>query len=182
MLIAGLFLWLNFGVYTFTNIAERNAIVTEVKNAPVLPKRFLKIYTKLNREEMDRSVYAWFLNWANGHNYSQPYIDASAEWAIYLRKGCMQNIAAMAFFLNRNVSKEECVQFLFSRMDFHYNCIGVEQAALFYYKKPLVSLNDDQLIGIIAMYVNPLLFNPLSNKKRFEDRVQTLKEKLKKTD
>jgi hypothetical protein len=108
LLIAGLFLWLNFGVYTFTNSAERNAIITEIENAPVLPKRFLKIYTKLNREEMDRSVYAWFLNWANGHNYSQPYIDASAEWAINYRMGQMENIAAMAFFLVKCSQRKVC--------------------------------------------------------------------------
>lgn len=175
LLIAGLFLWLNFGVYTFTNSAERNAIITEIENAPVLPKRFLKIYTKLNREEMDRSVYAWFLNWANGHNYSQPHIDASAEWTITHRMGQMENIAAMAFFLSKNVSKEKCVQFKSARIDFTHNCIGVEQAARYYYKKPLVSLNDDEMIGIIAMYKNPSLFNPLGNKRRFEDRVNVLK-------
>ena len=175
ILIAGLFLWLNFGVYTFTNSAERNAIIAEVKSAPALPERFLKIYAKVNEESMNRSIYSWFLDWANGHNYSQPHIDASAEWTMTHRMGQMENIAAMAFFLSKNVSKEKCIQFQSARIDFTHNCIGVEQAARYYYKKPLASLNDDEMISIIAMYKNPSLFNPLGNKKRFEDRVNALK-------
>ncbi|MFP9113415.1 transglycosylase domain-containing protein [Flavobacterium sp. RHBU_3] len=177
LLIAGLFLWLNFGVYTFTNSVERDEIISQVKNAPALPESFLEIYGKVNQEQMNRSVYSWFLNWANGHNYSQPHIDASAEWAMDHRKGYMQNIAAMAFFLNRNVSKEECVQFLFARKNFYHNCIGVEQAALFYYKKPLNSLSDDEMIGLIAMYPYPSLYNPLGSNRRFHDRFESLNKK-----
>lgn len=176
LLIAGLFLWLNFGIYTFTNSAERNAIVAEVKNAPALPERFLKIYAKVNEEEMNRDVTVWFLHALNGHPYyGQPHVKVAEEALMLRRRGEIRNIAAMAFFLSKNVSKEECVQFQSARIDFTHNCIGVEQAARYYYKKPLSSLNDDELIGIIAMYKNPSLFNPLGNKRRFEDRVNVLK-------
>lgn len=176
LIIAGLFLWLNFGVYTFTNRVEREVVIKEVKNAPTLPERFLKIYTKINDEEMNTSVTVWFLHELNGHSYyEQPHVKMAEEVVMLRRRGEIKNIATMAFFLERNVTLTECIQFQSARIDFTHNCIGVEQAARYYYKKPLAALSDDEMIGLIAMYKNPSFFNPLRNQKRFQERVNTLK-------
>lgn len=176
ILIAGLFLWLNFGVYTFTNSVERNEIITQVKSAPVLPERFLKIYNKVNEEEINRSVSVWFLHALNGHPYyGQPYVKVAEEFVMLRRRGEIRNIATMVFFLERNVTSTECIQFRSAYMDFTHGCIGLQKAAIYYYHKPLPSLSDDEMIGLVAMYKNPSLYNPLRNKKRFQDRVNTLK-------
>ena len=71
------------------------------------------------------------------------------------------NIAAMAFFLERNVTVTECIQFRSAYMDFTHGCIGVQKAAVYYYHKTLPALSDDEMIGLIAMYKNPSLYNPL---------------------
>lgn len=176
LLIAGLFLWLNFGAYTFTNSAERDEMIAQVKNAPVLPERFLKIYTKLNTEKMDRSVLVWFLHALNGHSYyQQPHVKVAQELLILRRRGEIKNTVALASFLENNVTSTECIQFYSAHMDFTHGCIGVQKAAMYYYHKPLPALSDDEMIGLIAMYKNPSLYNQLRNEKRFQDRVNSLK-------
>nr|WP_322623901.1 transglycosylase domain-containing protein [uncultured Flavobacterium sp.] len=162
ILIVGLFLWLNFGVYTFTNRAERDDIIAQVKSAPALPERFMKIYTKVNEEEINKSVSVWLLHALNGHSYyQQPHVKVAEEVVMLGRRGEIMNIAAMAFFLERNVTVTECIQFRSAYMDFTHGCIGVQKAAVYYYHKTLPALSDDEMIGLIAMYKNPSLYNPL---------------------
>lgn len=177
MLIAGIFLWLNFGVYTFTNRAERDGIIAQVKRAPALPERFLKMYTRVNEEEVNRSVSAWFFYALNGRIYNeQPHVKVAEEVVILRRRGEIKNIAAMAFFLERNVTVTECIQFRSANMDFTHGCIGVQKAAVYYYHKTLPALNDDEMIGLVAMYKNPSLYNPLRKSScSFQNRVSTLK-------
>lgn len=175
LLIAGLFLWLNFGVYTFINSAERNAIVAEVKSAPELPDNFMRMYTGLYPESVNNSFYHWLYDGINGNDYELLPRSVAYNFSASVHKANFFKWAAFSMYINNNTSRNECLQAIMWRYDFTHNCIGVEQAARYYYKKPLASLNDDELIGIIAMYKNPSLFNPLGNKRRFEDRVNVLK-------
>jgi len=182
LLIAGLFLWLNFGVYTFIDGKTRNSIINSIEEAPELPDNFMRVYTTLYPESINNSFYHLLYDSLKGEHYELLPRSVAYDFSASVHKANFFKWAAFSMYINNNTSREECLQAIMWRYDFTHNCIGVDQAAQFYYRKPLVSLNDDEMIGIIAMYKNPSLFNPLSNKKRFEDRVQTLKEKFKKMD
>jgi membrane peptidoglycan carboxypeptidase len=71
------------------------------------------------------------------------------------------------------------LNFIFEDFNYLYNNEGVDEASEFYFQKSVNELNDDELIGLIIMQKNPLLYNPKRFKDKFDQKVNEVKKEIK---
>ncbi len=74
----------------------------------------------------------------------------------------------------RNHSLEKCIGLNFEISDFLDGNRGVDMAAKYYFNKDYSNLNDEELIKLIIISSNPVLYNPKKMKriKRFENKLR----------
>lgn len=65
--------------------------------------------------------------------------------------------------IEKEVSQDQCLQFVLANMDFFYNTEGIHEAAKFYFQKPLDSLSEREIRSLVIMTRNPILYNPKRN-------------------
>jgi hypothetical protein len=82
-----------------------------------------------------------------------------------------------ALKIERNHSLEKCIGLNFEISDFLEGNRGVDMAAKYYFNKDYSNLNDEELIKLIIMSSNPVLYNPKKVKriKRFENKLRLYK-------
>lgn len=176
MVFVGFFLWLQFGIYIITNSGQRNLILTEIDKTPELPGNFIEVYTLLYPESMENGFLGWVYDEVNNNKY-----ELLPKSVAYSFRGVMQSPgfwkwAALTIYINNNTTRGECLAFIMQQTDFTHNCMGTQQAAEFYFKKPLSGLSNDEVIGLISLSENPSLYNPLrKNAKAYQSRFETLK-------
>lgn len=80
--------------------------------------------------------------------------------------------------IERNHSLESCIALNFEMADFLYGNIGVEMASKYYFNKDYSNLNDEELLKLIIMSGNPVLYNPNKAKRRekFENKLRHYKD------
>lgn len=72
--------------------------------------------------------------------------------------------------LNKNYSKDEILTLYLNHINFWYLNFWVESAAHFYYHKSLQNLTQAEMIGLLTLIKNPNKFDPLKQRKNFENR------------
>lgn len=79
--------------------------------------------------------------------------------------------------VERNHSLEKCIALNFELADFVNHNFGVEMASKYYFGKDYISLNDEELLKLIIMSENPVLYNPKKEKRRakLENRIRYYK-------
>lgn len=156
-----------------------NEVAKEIKKSKQLDARVLSMYDRVydNASENTSIKHAWKMLW--GKKIECPCYNATRRFPFHLnkRKKLTENSYAIATRLESKVSQVDCLNFLFEKFDYLYGAIGIEEAALVYFKKPMNELTDDELIGLIIMHENPSLFNPKRKKERFDKRVSEAKNK-----
>ncbi|WP_125722788.1 transglycosylase domain-containing protein [Flavobacterium ustbae] len=75
------------------------------------------------------------------------------------------------FKIKKDFTHEECLKFLLLHYDFGYDNKGIENASKFYFKKNINQLNKTELLSLIAMLKNSVLYNPIRNKEKLRNRV-----------
>lgn len=75
------------------------------------------------------------------------------------------------FKIKKDFTHDECLRFFLSKYDFCFDNIGIEQASQFYFKKNINQLNKKEIFSLIAMLKNSILYNPIRNKEKLENRV-----------
>ncbi len=49
---------------------------------------------------------------------------------------------------------------------------GIEEAACLYFKKGIEELNKKEMVSLMVMFHNPVLYNPLKRKEILEQKVE----------
>ncbi len=121
----------------------------------------------------NKHIFTGFLNLQNPHRKNPcPCADASYrtvygtfdQWTVGLA-------------LDKDVSPKKCLDFYLSKFDFLYNTRGIEEASTFYYQKDLEQLNDDEMLELAIMTLNPAVFNKLQHPENLQKKVTEIKEK-----
>jgi len=88
----------------------------------------------------------------------------------------------MALVLNRNLTKEQQLQFYVSTSYMGASngkqVMGLATAAKTYFYKPLFELSDDEFIALVAMLKAPNYFHPEQGAKHLESRTSRIKKIL----
>lgn len=82
--------------------------------------------------------------------------------------------------LNKNYSKDEILTLYLNHINFWYLNFWVESATHFYYHKSLQNLTQAEMIGLLTLIKNPNKFDPLKQRKNFENRFSIILNSLEK--
>jgi len=159
LVIAGLFLWMQLGLYLITDSTQRKMIVSEIKAAPPVPENFINVYSKVHPEEMNYSTYRCFFERVSGNYIDSPCLAAAYMFYSTIRNANFFKWGTFAIYIDNNTTRKECIQFNMHRIDFTHNNIGVEAASQYYYRKPVANLSDYEILELLVMAKNPSLYN-----------------------
>jgi membrane carboxypeptidase/penicillin-binding protein len=98
------------------------------------------------------------------------------EFRLGIRKIKQTLLARCA--LDPLVSKDEQLLMLINTHDFCNDARGLGNAARYYYKKELHALNEQEYIGLVAMFVGCGTFNPIRNPDGHRERVARIQHML----
>lgn len=75
-----------------------------------------------------------------------------------------------AFYIERNYSKEQILEFYLNTIYFNNNCYGIGTASQFYFGKDVSELNPLEAATIIAITKSPAYYDPYTNPENNEKR------------
>ena len=81
--------------------------------------------------------------------------------------------------LEDNVSQEKCFEYVATTSDFMYCAIGIHQAALTFFDKPLDSLAVDEQLGLILKLRSPTLYDEEKRPSLYVKGIKNLKDKTR---
>jgi hypothetical protein len=162
----GLYIYLTKSVYWEIDKKDRIEIVSAIKSASVLPDRFYYIYNKIYPNSLEKRQLYYFFNRDDGKAECPCRLagyKASVVYDIHL--------ANLVFWLENEVSQNECLNYFAAEVDLLDNTIGVLRASGYYFNKKLEDLTDYEFIELIVMIENPSLYNKKRNADRLKNRV-----------
>jgi len=80
--------------------------------------------------------------------------------------------------LEKNITKEEVLQFYVNQVPYAANRRGIQQGALYYFNRDLVTLNEKEILALVVLIRSPKWYDPVKNKKSLDKRIATLAYKL----
>lgn len=154
-------------------------VILDIKAARQQDERLIALYNKIHKNALEKSSWrnAWDSMW--GQYNECPCRNAVRMSRINKRHKLAENDFAVSVKIEREVSQRDCLNFLFERTNYVYKNIGVDAASEYYFKKQVSELNDDELIGLIIMHKNPVLYNPIRSRDRWEAKIKEVKKELK---
>ena len=185
--ISGIFIFI-VGLYigyVFSNLNQDidkekvELIISEMKAAKVHDEKLISMYNKIHKNALEKSSWRNLWDWIWGENNECPCFDAVRKTYINKRHKIAENDFAVSIKIEREVSQRDCLNFIFEDFNYLYNNEGVDEASEFYFQKSVNELNDDELIGLIIMQKNPLLYNPKRFKDKFDKKVNEVKKEIK---
>jgi monofunctional biosynthetic peptidoglycan transglycosylase len=96
---------------------------------------------------------------------------------LYLRK-YLEVIAAI--IMDATISKERILELYVNYAEWGRGIYGINSASWYYYKKPISSCSDDQIVRLITVLPSPVLYSPFNfeRRERLTTRYYRLQEAL----
>jgi len=166
------------GVVTFTllfiqyiksdfNQSFRNSdiesIHEEIKSAKELPDQFVKVY---NENHPITSTSGILFDWTfSEYNRDCPCLHVASlkRELLICNNRVTGNRFILALKLEKEVTQQQCLNYLASQFDFLYNNIGIEDASRFYFNNTVDSLTKKQMKTFVLMFRNPNIYKPNRN-------------------
>lgn len=168
----------------FISEDEIEHMVQEINNAEEIPVKFLKIYKRTKSIKLERTFNQYILAtiFNSPSRYSEPIsLDVARRLSPPVQTNStlasIQYFASLTWQLEKRTTNEKCLNWYLKSFDFVNNQIGIENASRFYFDKELKELGSDEILGLITLLENPVMYNPLRRPELYESR----KEELKKT-
>ena len=153
-------------------------IINSINSAPPLPKNFKETYSNVYVDVFETNFnFSFLLGLVSKRSYQQCPSRSVANWFVS-RCYTRGNYLAFIWLLEDNVSQEKCFEYEASKCDFTQNIIGIEQASLAFYNKPIDSLNIEEQLGMILKLKNPALYNEKRNQDWYDKGIKELKDKI----
>lgn len=177
-------MYLKYSVKQTIGEQKLNDLIEKINSAPSLPQNFkhtyLKVYPTIFKDNFTTYAIKSILRQTGGQSPPNRQV-ANHCRTLFSNKSnfdIMLNHLGLMWILEDNVSQEKCFEYNLAHTNFLYNTKGPYEAAIFYYKKPLDSLNIEEQLGMIILIKNPLIFNKVRFPDRHENAVKKLKEKI----
>jgi len=177
----GLFIGYVFSDFNKNIDAEQyDVIVEEIQKAKKQNESMIAMYGLVNEKSLNNSsinkLFPW--NWKEDF-YESPCLSVVINmYRSSHKERLINNEYIVAHRLEKEFSQEDCLNWLFENANYHYEAKGVEEAAQFYFKKPINELSNDELIGLIILRKAPNSLNPKIHKNRYDKKVNEIKKRL----
>ena len=171
LILFGFYVWLNLRIDNVIDKETYNHFVEEIKASEDLPERFYEIYGQVTQFDKKSTVNRFIFHLiVQNKRKSCPCMEASYGIVV----NTFDNWT-VALALDKEVSPKKCLDFYLSKYDFLYNTRGINNASQFYYQKDLGQLNDDEMLELSIMTINPSLYNKIRHPERLRDKVEKIK-------
>lgn len=155
--------------------AELELLKAEIRLAKALPKPFLETYNSIN--SIGGTSKNLFDQTLGKEPKACPCLDAAKISQNHnpTNKPSLGNAYVLAWKLEREFSQEQCLNYFATILDFHYQNIGIDDAAQYYFNSSVDSLNEDQIKILVLMFQNPFQYNPKANPEKLAEALRKLK-------
>lgn len=160
---------------------EKIVELTEViKESKKHDERLLLMYSKVNNNALEKSFWDnyWRMILKGENNRCPCWLVVRDARFINLRKRIVENDFAITVKIEKEVSQKDCLNYYLENFRFLNRVRGIETAAKFYFQKEIANLSEDEMIGLIVMLENPVLYNPKRFKERHDEKVKEVKKKF----
>ncbi|MFD0975366.1 transglycosylase domain-containing protein [Salinimicrobium gaetbulicola] len=157
---------------------EKNDIVSFIKNSPPIPDNFVEVFEKVYPRSIDGNYWTYFVERTFSDSNRKCPCKMAALFIpnekIDYSRGYYSTMPGMiALELEDYVSQKECLNYVYNNFQFGNDIIGVRSASENFFNKSLEELNQKEIVSILTMLENPVLYsirrNPKAhNKKRSE--------------
>ena len=150
----------------------------EIQSAKELPDQFVKIYNDIYPITNTSGIlYDWTFE---DYDRDCPCLHVTSfRRDLTMNKSRITgNRYVLAWKLEKEVTQQQCLNYLSTQFDFLYNNIGIEEASRFYFDSSVDSLTEKQMKTFVLMFRNPALNNPKRNPDRVEQELKKLRTEL----
>lgn len=160
--------------YWFTSETERDNFVIKIKTAQELPDRFYDIYNLVYENSLNHGQMRYLLN-RNNKSTECPCRLAGYDFA----STTGLNLISTTFWLEREVSQKECLNYVANNIIFSYKIVGLRDASIHYYDKEIENLIDEEMLELAIIMENTTFYDKKRHPLRLSKRVNDLSAKLK---
>jgi hypothetical protein len=82
--------------------------------------------------------------------------------------------------IEKEFSQEDCLKLILSKADLLYDNEGIKEASLYFFNKKIDSLDERELLELIIMLENPILFDPKRNREIRQNKILVYEKFLEK--
>ncbi|GAB5556409.1 MAG: hypothetical protein SchgKO_06220 [Schleiferiaceae bacterium] len=173
ILILSLFLFWQYAISDWnSNVSQENLqeYISHIQESEALPPEIIEVFYE--RYPVESSGFHLLNQFMGNRSRSEcPCLWAARtlDWAYSENSNdnrtnlLLNNSWITAQKIEKEVSQDQCLQFVLANMDFIYNTEGIQEAAKFYFQKPLDSLSEREIRSLVIMTRNPVLYNPKRN-------------------
>lgn len=164
---------------------ELSDIIADINSAPSLPQSFKDTYSDVHPRVFENNFTFSIIDHLLGNGSGASACSAAAKqqgWVSSNPSRARRHLDYVAFvlLLEDNVSQEKCFEYVTTTSNFMYCAIGIHQAALTFFDKPLDSLTVDEQLGLILKLRNPSLYNEEKRPAAYAKGIKNLKDKTRK--
>lgn len=155
--------------------SDIEALQNEIQSAKELPDQFVKIY---NDNDPITNTSGILYDWTFA-DYDRDcpclHVASSRRELLMSNNRLTVNRYVLAWKLEKEVTQQQCLNYLATQFDFLYNNIGIEEASQFYFDSSVDSLTEEQMKIFVLMFRNPVVNNPKRNPEIIEQELKKIK-------
>lgn len=155
--------------------SDIKALQDEIESAKELPDQFVKIYNDIDPITNTSGIlYDWTFK---DYDRDCPCLHvASFRRDLTMNKSRITgNRYVLAWKLEKEITQQQCLNYLATQFDFLYKNIGIEAASQFYFDSSVDSLTEEQMKIFVLMFRNPVVNNPKRHPEIIEQELKKLK-------
>lgn len=180
--------WLK--IYLINSVKETisekrlSEFLDSINSSPTLDNKFKEIYKKVYPRVFDEDYSVQIIKGYFRDSYHEcpcKQLAAQKLKEILPHKTNSNRsliLIGLVWILEESATQEKCFEYLMSKYDFLYNTKGINEASIFYFKKPLENLNNEEQLGLILKIKNPLLYDNQEHPDKYSQGVIDLKKKI----
>lgn len=83
--------------------------------------------------------------------------------------------------IEKEFKQEDCLKLILTKADLLYGNKGIKEASIYFYDKKLHDLNERELLELVIMLENPILYNPKRNREIRQNKILVYEKFLEKS-
>ncbi len=189
--IVGILLSISLIIYikkhwkNITNEKEIHELVSKIREADTLPKKFYELYKIDNPNTLTNNLNTQIFKAIFYSGLKNPPCTSIAEiLELVQRKKESRDrfklgAISLSWVIESKVTQKECLNWLAQNYDFINQTIGIKQASKKYFGKEIKDLNEKEFASLVVMMRNSNLYNPLRRKELVDQNANELLKKIK---
>lgn len=184
ILLSGTYFWIkNFRTDVLPE-KEFNKLISEISTTKPLPNNFQKTIAQIYPDIFDNNYSKHLLLQLLSNKEFQPCPCRNVALRVRTENQnvnqAVRNLypVSLTWAIEERVSQKQCMAYNLSNFDFTKGIIGIDQASDYYFNENLANLSTNQLLELILMIKNPLLYDKERRPAIFNEELKILKSKI----